>query len=373
MMRLKTSPKVTVRGISDVSLFLPLPIADSLSTLLAKHVPNPRERPPRDVSGDWQHTDFHTLVMTGSWRALARMARDQIVTAEPDDLNFILGMWYLRLSCLARMRLYNQASAECSNLFALLETVEPQELRHQVFDHLLPFELEVFRTRLFLWANDPLSYLDALYALLAKCKRNARDAIEPALEDTWAERSARITLIIASQLIDMKEYITASSILSSMASNGSAELKSTTAHLYLQMGHLQIADQLINQVEADQQASPWLKRLNEALRALCFGDLDLAIAYFNRTLELEPDNIVALNNLSVALISSGKVKQSIEVLERAMQISPSTVLCVEPYLFNLATVYELRSTTAAEKKVSLLVETAKWSGDGLRASALKLG
>jgi hypothetical protein len=102
------------------------------------------------------------------------------------------------------MRLYNQASAECSNLFALLETVEPPELRHQVFDHLLPFELEVFRTRLFLWGNDPLSYLDSLHALLAKCKENVTDAIEPALVDTWTERCGRITLIIASQLIDMK-------------------------------------------------------------------------------------------------------------------------------------------------------------------------
>ena len=113
------------------------------------------------------------------------------------------------------MRLYNQASAECSNLFALLETVEPPEVRHQVFEHLLPFELEVFRTRLFLWGNDPLSYLDALYALLAKCKRNVRDAVEPALAETWDERCARITLILASQLIDMK--VTMSSCLNDLA------------------------------------------------------------------------------------------------------------------------------------------------------------
>jgi hypothetical protein len=86
--------------------------------------------------------------------------------------------------------------------------------------------------------------------------------------------------------------VTASSILTSMASSGSVELKSTTSHLYLQMGHLQLADRLINQVEADKQASPWLKRLNAALRALCYGDLDLAVECFNQTLELEPDNIV---------------------------------------------------------------------------------
>ena len=38
-----------------------------------------------------------------------------------------------------------------------------------------------------------------------------------------------------------------------------------------------------------------------------------------------------------------------------------------------ATLYELRSLTSFEKKIDLLIETAKWSGDGLKASVLKLG
>lgn len=113
-------------------------------------------------------------------------------------------MWYLRLSCLARMRLYNQASAECSNLFAILQNIEPEEARRMLFDHVLPFELEVFRTRLPLWANDPLAYLSALHLLLSKCKRNAQEAADPAVVETWEERASRITLIIVSQLIEMK-------------------------------------------------------------------------------------------------------------------------------------------------------------------------
>jgi len=121
-------------------------------------------------------------------------------------------MWYLRLSCLARMRLFNQASAECSNLFAILETVEPPEFRYQIYEQLLPFELEVFRTRLPLWANDPLGYLDSLHILLSKCKRNVRDAKDPAVVDTWQERCARLTLIIASQLIETKVILTRSAI-----------------------------------------------------------------------------------------------------------------------------------------------------------------
>jgi trafficking protein particle complex subunit 12 len=37
-----------------------------------------------------------------------------------------------------------------------------------------------------------------------------------------------------------------------------------------------------------------------------------------------------------------------------------------------ATLYELRSMLGFEKKRALLVEVAKWSGDGLKTSCLKL-
>ena len=38
----------------------------------------------------------------------------------------------------------------------------------------------------------------------------------------------------------------------------------------------------------------------------------------------------------------------------------------------LATLYELRSSTAADKKRELLIEVAKWAGDGLRVACLKM-
>ena len=38
----------------------------------------------------------------------------------------------------------------------------------------------------------------------------------------------------------------------------------------------------------------------------------------------------------------------------------------------IATLYELRYAGAIEKKRDLLVEVAKWSGDGLKTSCLKM-
>ena len=111
----------------------------------------------------------------------------------------------------------------------------------------------------------------------------------------------------------------------------------------------------------------------------------------------------------MALLGQGKLKEGIEVLETALVSSPSTLGMAEPFLFNLcayllikihtplyfgtstftsrnnliavthyalphtiATLYELRSSIAADKKRDLLIEVAKWCGDGLRTTCLKM-
>ena len=41
---------------------------------------------------------------------------------------------------------------------------------------------------------------------IVKCKRCSRETANPAAKETWEERCARVTLIVASQLIDMKVW-----------------------------------------------------------------------------------------------------------------------------------------------------------------------
>lgn len=105
------------------------------------------------------------------------------------------------------MRLYNQTSAECTGLFTVLNGVEPLTARNHLFDEILPFELEVINARVRYWSDDHIGYLDALMILLNKCKRRARECSKVGSENgynMWVERGTRITLIIASQLIEMK-------------------------------------------------------------------------------------------------------------------------------------------------------------------------
>ncbi|PFH51779.1 hypothetical protein AMATHDRAFT_141723 [Amanita thiersii Skay4041] len=385
------APELFVPALIAPSMFLPIPNTDPLTTLLSKYIYPPEKRPMRDLTGEWQRSDFHTLVMTNSWRALARMARDRLATANPENMNMILGLWYIRLSCLARLRLFNQTSAECTNLFAVLNTIEPVETRVWLFENLLPFELEVMYTRLKYWTGDHMGYLDALCALLQKCKDKARRAGREALaEETaamWKERGVRICLIMASQLMEMKDYAAATKLLEPLCNQPNRDLdgeegqnrntsipalRSAIGRMYLQSGNLHMAAVHFAAVAKDPVAEPGMKDMNAALFACADGQWERASETLRALLERDAENYTAVNNLAVTLLGQGKVGEGIEILENAIKTSPSSVVVAEPFLFNLSTLYELRFAGAIEKKRELLVEVAKWSGDGLRATSLKM-
>ena len=108
---------------------------------------------------------------------------------------------------------------ECENLFAALSSLDPPPLKAYVRDRLLPFELEVFRARCAYWAGDAVGYLDEVVALMRLCQTRARSCfirpeegkkVKKEKEEEkerersmWVERGARMSLIVASQLVEM--------------------------------------------------------------------------------------------------------------------------------------------------------------------------
>ncbi|KAF7985156.1 hypothetical protein HWV62_7728 [Athelia sp. TMB] len=358
------APDLYLPGLVIPSMFLPIPNTDPLTTLLSKYISQPEKRPVRDLTGEWQRTDFHTLVMTNSWRALARMARDRIIISNPEELAPILSLWYLRLSSLARLRLYNQTSAEITNLFTVLNAISPPSARQWLFDRILPFELEVMQVRVKYWAGDHMGYLDGLNGLLKKCRAKARAARrDDVTRAMWQERGAR-------------DYTAAVRLLEPLLIQGpaisTAALRSSLARIYLQSGYISNAVTHFAIVDADPEATLAVKDMNAAILACAQGEWERAGELCRKLLDADPEDFVALNNLSVALLGQGKLKEGIAILESALKTSPATVVVAEPFLFNLSTLYELRSAMAVDKKKDLLIEVAKWSGDGLKTTCLKM-
>lgn len=103
------------------------------------------------------------------------------------------------------MRLYNQATVECSNLWAALEAHD-DHTRIYIFDNdsVLPFDLLVFRARTSYFVKDNYEYLDQLMALRKKCLNKSKNATDEGKKEEWKERGVRIGLLIATQLIEMQ-------------------------------------------------------------------------------------------------------------------------------------------------------------------------
>ncbi|KAF8845121.1 hypothetical protein BDN67DRAFT_1007487 [Paxillus ammoniavirescens] len=476
------------------------------------------------------------------------MSRDRIVASDPEDLGRILDLWSLRLASLARLRLTNQASAECTNLFAVLNAVPstsvpgafpssgslpasiplpsspanaaslllspaglsrstqlpgtpptlpsalppsssafplpsaPAHARNTANDITHPFELTVFHARVHYWAGDTLGYVDALSGILGRCKARAReegrvvmqrrrmkaeasgrreakgervgdedkdevdeegeedgdeeeeedsldegeaDAETPAESEVdeereeqaeqeeaeedeilvaaeanlsmWLERAARLCLILASQMIEMKDYQAAINLLSPLCTHRtppafiptpSAALHSALGRVYLLSGNLSKAAEHFEVVASTARKTGdemETVAMNTALLSVALGDWTQAEEVLTKVVMDEPGNYAAVNNLAVALLSQGRIKEvrlvsistpapalGIDLLESALNSSPSSVTVAEPFLFNLSTLYELRSATAMDNRRELLIEVAKWNGDGLKTTCLKM-
>ena len=169
-----------------------------------------------------------------------------------------------------------------------------------------------------------MGYLDALAALLKKCRLKCRAASKAVKEGTlsdetvvpmWKERGARVALILASQMVEMKVYIyiyifilknliigpyliqelsAAVKLLEPLASQPEASpaLRSSIARIYLQGGYFPAARTHFAAVEADSDVDEHLKKMNRALFAAAEGEWTSATDTLREILEKDAENYV---------------------------------------------------------------------------------
>ncbi len=210
-------------------------------------------------------------------------------------------------------------------------------------------------------------------------------------------------------------------------------LRSAVARIYLQGGNVQLAAHHFSLVAQDSTTDEALKKVNEAIMGAVDGDWDKSVDVWKDLIEQDSENFVVgdLFNGPFDILLSDQCVTGCEqpecgtVKSRKAQRSTFSELClflgkvlmtckpgdrrdgtsaqivtidcrsrrtvfVQSLFVSFlccsyegdaadfrqlvtATLYELRSAAGLEKKKDLLIEVAKWSGDGLKIGCLKRG
>ncbi|ELU44285.1 hypothetical protein AG1IA_01692 [Rhizoctonia solani AG-1 IA] len=364
--------EIVIEGLNHPTLFLPLPTTDPLNALLSKHIPA-EARPHRDLVGRYEEQTLETLVVC----SMIFPKHGSLLMAGHSDVKQLacIGANGERPNCrdsfcrhdagtrckltsLARMRLFNQATAECSNLYSVLNAISPPSVRRQI----VPYELDVFYARTIYWSGDLKGYLDELTRLIRLCKSMARRDEKPGSWGIWTERGMRTGMMVVTQLIEMQDYPGALSILRplAIAPKAPSETRFALARIMMEAGDTKSVKLTLEGVETD--------AITQALEAAMLGRWEEAEEMLRKAHEDEKENGV----VSRFGPCHSFTDEAIALLESMLKVSPASFVAVEPFLYNLATLYELRSNAAADRKRNMLREVAQWGGDGIKTSALKL-
>ena len=157
------------------------------------------------------------------------------------------------------------------------------------------------------------------------------------------------------------------------ANANKAKVRSIQGRMFLQLGDLLSAMKFFD--EASSLRPKTSDNVDSLIDKSC---LSIASNNYIEALELltrakeqcSLPNPIVINNMSVCLLYLGRLKEALSLLESNLTANPEAFL-QETQVLNLATLYELESSYAGQKKQSLLDLLSRHAGDGVNTSCLK--
>mmetsp|Transcript_339 Transcript_339/g.770 ORF Transcript_339/g.770 Transcript_339/m.770 type:complete len:150 (+) Transcript_339:377-826(+) len=127
----------------------------------------------------------------------------------------------------------------------------------------------------------------------------------------------------------------------------------------------------VDSVNAAHVQAHTLLLMNRAYLALSAQQFPVAADYFDRVLQVDPDNLVAANNRAVCWLFTCELGRAIQSLEHVVRRDPARNLN-NTLVFNLCTLYDLRSENSVRDKKYLMQLAARYGSDAFDPSVLKL-
>lgn len=357
-------------------------------------------------------TPLPQLLQTGHFRLAAERAADTLSSSEvsPFDIPRVLDLFYTRLACLVLVSHATLAAKEARTLLDILAretgnashsqpgsragSRERPPLDRIAILALIPWPLRLLLERLkTVLTNDARRGIMNLYQLGAECRAQFSRARKEGDEEgmrVWRERLADLGVRVAGELVGMGEFDTAGRHLSMLddglvvedgvsadeGDGGGREriaMAVRKALLYLRIGDVDTARECYTDLVSTSttDSSPPLDL--EVLRVLTFmaeADYVSPVELLERLLTLHPSNELLRHNLAVCLLYNGDVQRANSLLEGMVGKADGAAASSEDdavsgespvfsaLLFNLATIYELRTEKARERKVKLVERVA---------------
>lgn len=318
---------------------------------------------------------------------------------------YTIQLWFTRFCLLLKLNAFQVLDSEASPWWDL----DKPDLYYQFYPELyggkpgtiVPFQMRLLLAGLPAYLKNYSLAFVRLYSVLATVRKILSNLENGKSEDgsllelspkerdiskkVWSSREARVLHSVINVALMAKNFVLAIEVLKSLADksvsvNQKRALESALGRIFLQLGDISNAEKCFTIARSLKQNKKNTLNANTAdLRELVDQGLvnvaqnayQEAYDCFQKASLLDPSNIMILNNMAVCLLYMGQLKNALTILTTAIDCNPSLALH-EAFLINVCTLFELESSHCNQNKLSLLRQIAKYRGDAINVSCLKL-
>ena len=368
----------------------------------------------QDVNG------LNQLICAGCLRAAINLT-SRLLSRPPfstQHSSVSMRIWHVRIALMLRLKQFTTVETEAA-AFGNLDNVDLyyQHYPEQHGDRqgtMAPFGFRILLAELPLHLGKPLEAMDRLYSLLAKVDRILQKGnyliltppmycrnivycvavlicrysyfvfvplFHPIIEancQMWTDRKKRVLYALANCGIQQKDFESASKVLDQVlqleeVEAEKAKVRSLQGRVFLQLGDLVAAMKFFDEAAKlnPGESGPSVEALiDQSCLSIASNNYLEAHEQLSKANAQRPHDPLIINNLSVCLLYLGRLKEALTLLESNLTSHPDVFL-QESFILNLATLYELESSYAGQKKQSLLDLLSRHSGDGVNTACLK--
>ncbi|EDV97627.1 trafficking protein particle complex subunit 12 [Drosophila grimshawi] len=281
-----------------------------------------------------------------------------------------LQLWFTRLALLAKLGEYELLQAEAEPFGQLNGPDVFYEFYPEMYKgkqgSIACFSFRLLLAELPIYLGKPhlaLDRLSELHVISNDIKAHYETLKNETAAEFWQRRAERVLQSIINCALMMKKFSMIDDIMggmlltrTSLSKEERRSLYSAWGRIYLQIGDIFGAEQKIavsRRLREINTTADLRDLVDKGLIAVAKNDFPEAYLIFQKALHLDSGNTMILNNMGVCLLYAGKLKDAINLYERAINMNPQKSLN-ESLLVNLSTLYELESNNSKAKKLDLL-------------------